>query len=182
MKYKECKKYIQSDYYRIEGRNDSMIMMLARTIWDPGFHFMFWWRLSHMVGVKALFPRLFSRAIGTIYSIHIERGTKIGYGFWLVHGGPVIINCSAVIGNNVDICQFSTIGSLNLNAEHIGDNVYIGPSVCIVENVNIGDNVTIGAGAVVVKDAPSNSTIAGNPAKIISWKEPGRFIRHRWTS
>lgn len=78
------------------------------------------------------------------------------------------------------MCQFSSIGSLNLNAANIGDNVYIGPSVCIVENVNIGHNVTIGAGAVVVKDIPSDATAAGDPAKVISWKEPGRFILYRW--
>lgn len=77
-------------------------------------------------------------------------------------------------------CQFSTIGSLVNNAAQIGDNIYIGPSVCIVENVSIGDNATIGAGSVVVKDVPMDSTVAGNPAKIISMKTPGRFVWKRW--
>lgn len=62
----------------------------------------------------------------------------------------------------------------------IGDNVYIGPSVCIVENVSIGDNATIGAGAVVVKDVPANATVAGVPAKVISEKQPGRYILNKW--
>ena len=42
---------------------------------------------------------------------------------------------------------------------------YIGPSVCIVEDVTIGNGVTIGAGAVVVKDIEDGCTVAGNPAK-----------------
>ena len=62
----------------------------------------------------------------------------------------------------------------------IGNNVYIGPTVCIVENVHIGDNVTIGAGAVVVKDIPVNATVAGVPAKVISYGEAGRFIHNKW--
>jgi serine O-acetyltransferase len=63
----------------------------------------------------------------------------------------------------------------------IGDNVYIGPNVCIVENVKIGNNVTIGAGAVVTKDVEDNATIAGVPAKVISFKNPGGIVYNKWT-
>jgi acetyltransferase-like isoleucine patch superfamily enzyme len=34
-------------------------------------------------------------------------------------------------------------------------------------NVTIGDEVIVAAGSVVTKDVPSNSIVAGNPAKII---------------
>ena len=33
--------------------------------------------------------------------------------------------------------------------------------------VKIGNEVIVGAGAVVTKDVPSNTIVAGNPAKII---------------
>lgn len=33
--------------------------------------------------------------------------------------------------------------------------------------ITIGDEVVVGSGAVVTKDVPSNSIVAGNPAKII---------------
>jgi serine O-acetyltransferase len=114
------------------------------------------------------------------YHIDIPRTTKIGYGFLLLHGGPVVINSSAVIGNNVNFGHFSTVGSLLLHGAHIEDEVYIGPSVCIVEGVTIGKGSTIGAGAVVVKDVPQGSTVAGVPAKVVSHKEPGRFIWRKW--
>lgn len=50
---------------------------------------------------------------------------------------------------------------------NVGNDVYIGNNVIILPGVKIGDNVVIGAGAVVSKDIPNNSVVAGVPAKII---------------
>ena len=101
------------------------------------------------------------------YHIDIPRTTKIGYGFLLLHGGPVVINASAVIGDNVNFGHFSTVGSLYFHGATIDDEVYIGPSVCIVEGVHIGKGATIGAGAVVVNDVPAGATVAGVPARVL---------------
>lgn len=183
MSYSKCLDYIRSDYYRITGRSeDSIVRMGFAGLFDVGFRFLFWWRLSKcnnkLIGGIG---RIVSRWINVHHKIGIERETKIGYGFRIVHGGPVVVNASTVIGDNVDLYQFSTIGSMTLHAAHIGNNVYIGPSVCIVENVAIGDGVTIGAGAVVVKDVEPGVTVAGNPAHVISRKEPGRLIYRKWS-
>lgn len=112
--------------------------------------------------------------------IQIPLETKIGYGFYIGHGGPVIINGTAIIGNNCNISQFTTIGANEGKAAVIRDNVYIGPNVCIVEDVLIKDNVTIGAGSVVCKDLPENATVAGNYAKVLNFNNPGRYIENRW--
>lgn len=172
--------YIRSDYYRFRGGQCSVLKMFIATFSDVGFRFMFWFRLSQADGLFSYFPRLVLFHLRIKHKISIERCTKIGYGFRIGHNGPVVINSSAVIGNNVTMLQGCTIGSLNCTAAHIGDNVYIGPNVCIVENVTIGNNVTIGAGAIVVKDVPEDVTIAGNPARVVSHKTPGRFIWNRW--
>ena len=113
------------------------------------------------------------------YGIHIPRTTKIGYGFYIGHGIGIVINGGTVIGNNVNISHFLSIGTNNDKPATIGDNVYIGPNVCIVEDVRVGNNSTIGAGAVVVKDVPDNATVAGVPAKVISYKSPGQFIKNK---
>ena len=182
MRYKECLDYIRSDYYRITGRRDVGIsIMWLSTLFDGGFHFLFWLRLSNcnnllLGGVS----RFIYQIIGLILHISIHRQTQIGYGLRIVHNGPIVINVSATIGDNVDIYQNTTIGSMFLKAAQIGNNVYIGPSVCIVEDVKIGDGVTIGAGAVIVKDVEAGTTVAGNPAKVISHKEPGRLVWRRW--
>lgn len=49
----------------------------------------------------------------------------------------------------------------------IGNHVWIGDKATILAGVHIGDNVIIAANAVVTKDIPSHTVVAGVPAKII---------------
>ena len=46
-----------------------------------------------------------------------------------------MINGKTIIGNNVNVSQFLSIGSTKGTPATIGDNVYIGPNVCVVEDV-----------------------------------------------
>ena len=47
----------------------------------------------------------------------------------------------------------------------VGDDVWIGSHVSVVDGVTIGDHCVIGAGAVVTKDVPAWTVAAGNPAR-----------------
>lgn len=131
---------------------------------------------------------IFSRWLGWILyifninkrNISISPKTKIGYGLYIGHNGPIVVNPSAIIANNVNLSQFTTIGFNEGKAAVIGNNVYIGPNTCLVENVRLGNNVTISAGSVVTKDIPNNATAVGNYAKVINYNNPGRFILNRW--
>ncbi|WP_405825129.1 acyltransferase [Streptomyces sp. NBC_01390] len=49
----------------------------------------------------------------------------------------------------------------------VGDDVWIGSHVVVVDGVTIGDHCVIGAGAVVTKDLPAWTVAAGNPARRI---------------
>ncbi len=49
----------------------------------------------------------------------------------------------------------------------IGKNVWIGAHATVLSGVTIGDNSIVAAGAVVSKDVPENTVVAGVPAKII---------------
>ena len=49
----------------------------------------------------------------------------------------------------------------------IGDDCFIGYGSIILMGVSIGEGSIVGAGAVVTKDVPSRSVVAGNPARII---------------
>ena len=49
----------------------------------------------------------------------------------------------------------------------IGNDVWIGSNSTILGGVRIGDGAVIGAGAVVTKDVPPYSIVAGNPARVV---------------
>jgi len=92
-----------------------------------------------------------------------------GAGLCIVHYGTIVVSSKAVIGENCRIHPSTSIGDYN-GAPTIGNNVYIGPGAKLFGNITIGDNVAIGANAVVNKNIPSNVTVGGIPAKIISNK------------
>jgi acetyltransferase-like isoleucine patch superfamily enzyme len=49
----------------------------------------------------------------------------------------------------------------------IGKNCFIGAHSLIMPGVRVGDNSIVAAGAVVLRDVPPRSIVAGNPAKIV---------------
>ncbi len=49
----------------------------------------------------------------------------------------------------------------------VGNDVWFGYNTLIKNGVTIGDGAIIAAGAVVVKDVPPYSIVAGNPAKVV---------------
>jgi acetyltransferase-like isoleucine patch superfamily enzyme len=56
----------------------------------------------------------------------------------------------------------------NLLADtYIGKNCVIGIRSIILPGIRIGDSSVVAAGAVVTKDVPPHSIVAGNPAKIV---------------
>lgn len=57
----------------------------------------------------------------------------------------------------------------------IKDCVWLGDNVLIVGNVTIGEGAIIGAGSVVVKDIPDYAIVAGNPARIIKYRNVDHY-------
>ena len=179
--YRIIYEYIKSDFIRYGGKPHFIKIMLTVLLdRNPGFVFSFWLRLCSQKNIFYIFARLMHRKYSRKYGLQIYPKTEIGYGLYIGHGIGIIVNSNAKIGNNCNLSQFTTIGTNHNKAATIGDNVYIGPSVCIVEDIKIGNNVTIGAGSVVVKDIPENATVAGVPAKILNYDNPGRYVNNRW--
>lgn len=172
--------YIKSDVHRYTG-NASIKSIITQYVVNRSFRYTFWLRLARVNNSFLRFISIFShKYLSNQYGIQIPRIANIGHGLYIGHHMCVVLNSTTIVGKNCNLSQFVTIGSNHGKAATIGDNVYIGPNVCIVEDVYIGDNATIGAGAIVVKDVPPNCTVAGNPARVISEKNPGRYVLNRW--
>lgn len=91
--------------------------------------------------------------------------------------GPV------TIGSHVNLAQGITVTALNHNFEDpnkrideqgisttpvtIEDDVWIGANAVVLPGVTIGSHSVVAAGAVVTKDVPPHSLVAGVPAKVI---------------
>ncbi len=140
-------------------------------------HFLMWWRLASQMSIKG--NKQQKRAAKKIhwslqcrYASDISLKAAIGINPKFVHLTGVVISGKSVIGENATIYQNVTIGLRNDNDEsaaHIGNNVNIGASACILGNVNIGDDVKIGAMSLVLGDIPDKSTyICQVTPKIIS--------------
>lgn len=174
--------YIQSDYYRYSGKKLTPIKLFTKAVFGRNhcFRYSFWMRLAGTGGLIGFFARRMHRHYTLKYGMQIPYTTKIGYGFYIGHGVGVVINGGTTIGNNVNISQFLSIGTNKRTPATIGDNVYIGPNVCVVEDVKIGSDTTIAAGAVVIRDIPENSTAVGCPAKVIGDNKHPEYVHNKW--
>ena len=113
-----------------------------------------------------------NNAVGDVI---IGNHTRIGLHNTII--GPV------KIGNNVNLAQGITVTALNhnftdstkrideqgvsTNPVTVGDDIWIGANAVILPGVNIGNHSVVAAGAVVTKDVPAHSLVAGVPAKVI---------------
>jgi len=103
----------------------------------------------------------------------------LGDGCIICHGGLVMphstvgnfvtVNDYGAIGHHAVIGDFCAIGPVVQVCGHsvLGAFCDIGVKACVIENKTLGDNVTLGAGAIAVRDIPSNSLAVGVPAKVI---------------
>ena len=97
------------------------------------------------------------------------------YNLTILDAAQVIIGDYVMIGPNVLISTAGHPLSPKRRREciayakpiSIGDDVWIGGNVSIMAGVEIGSNVVLAAGAVVTKDIPDNSLVAGVPARVI---------------
>ena len=116
-------------------------------------------------------------------NIKVGEGCFVNYSCTFLDISPIVLGNGVWIGANVTIAtpnhpllsnerlpQDYPDGNHDLeysNPITIKDNVWVCSGAIICGGVTIGENSVIAAGAVVTRDVPANSLVAGMPARVI---------------
>ena len=99
------------------------------------------------------------------------QNTNLRIGDYVMMGEEVLILGGGHKNDRLDI-PMGKQGDLPLSELEICDDVWIGSRVIIFGKANrIGRGSIIGAGSVVTKSVPDYAVVAGNPAKIIRYRD-----------
>jgi serine O-acetyltransferase len=96
-------------------------------------------------------------------SCTIGPGVIISETVGVVVGGEVVAGRSLVLHGGVTLGDRVPYGG----QPRLGDDVVVGAGACVLGPVTIGDRVVIAPHSVVLADVPSDSSVAGAPARVV---------------
>lgn len=120
-----------------------------------------------------------STVVFTPFHTNYGRNITLGKNVFINHGcsfldlGGITIEDDAMIGPGVKITsedhpvEVARRKTLVPGEVVIRKNAWIGAGATILPGVTIGENSVVAAGAVVIKDVPPNTVVAGVPARMI---------------
>ena len=113
----------------------------------------------------------FQNRASEVFGVDIHPAASIKGGVMIDHATGVVIGETSTIDENVSIFQGVTLGGKGTETgdrhPKIKSGVSIYASSTILGNITIGENSKVAAGSLVLKNVPSNVTVAGIPAKEI---------------
>lgn len=126
-----------------------------------------------------------STAVDRFATVIVKHGKlSAGRNLYLGVGSVVVARESITIGENVLIAEHVTIrdqdhamtptegqGRVGFTSSPIviGNNVWLGAKVAVIQGVTIGNNVVVGANSVVTQDLPDNCVAVGAPARVVRY-------------
>lgn len=163
---------------RAHFENLQRAVRLSKRLSDIGF--------DDLDGLRTAFAELIGKPVGegfmiippfsTDCGLNITVGTRvfINQGCHFMDMGGITIGDDVMIGPNVNLVSAGhpvdpseRRNGIVTAPITIGKNVWIGAAATILQGVMIGDDAVIAAGAVVTRDVPSATMVAGVPAKVL---------------
>lgn len=95
--------------------------------------------------------------------------------------GPTVVEDDAKIDDHVHVAHNCRIGKKAFviacaelsGGVVLGEAAWVGPNASVLEQVKIGDRAFVGLGAVVLRDVAADTTVVGNPARVLERKNKG---------
>lgn len=173
-----------SEYHNVLSRRNQVMRAIWNLVWVIFCRF----SPAPLHGWRRLFLRLFGAQIGrgaTIYpSAHIWAPWNLEMGEFSCLSHYVI--CYSVapvrIGPHATVSQYSHLCTASHDIEDphmrlvtapivIGKGAWITTDVFVGPGVEIGDGAVVGARSTVTKDVEPWAVVAGNPARLIKYRE-----------
>lgn len=144
-------------------------------LYYKGFHAVQAYRVSHYywtIDRHALALYLQNR-ISEVFGVDIHPGAHMGKGLMFDHATSIVIGETAVVDDDVSMLHEVTLGGTGKESgdrhPKIGRGVMLGAGAKLLGNITVGRGAKIGAGSVVLHDVPPHTTVAGIPAKPVSY-------------
>ena len=116
---------------------------------------------------------------GPTSPVRVRAGRDCSMNPYTVIRGDVTLGDAVRIGAHTSILGFNHSMEpgievfrqpLTSRGIRIGDDVWVGSHVVILDGVTVGDHAVLAAGAVVTKDVPAGAIVGGNPARFMRWR------------
>lgn len=112
-------------------------------------------------------------------NIHLGRGVFVNAGCKFQDQGGVYLGDRVLVGHNVVLATLNH----DLDPAHradmlpapirVGDDVWLGSGSIVLPGVTIGEGAVVAAGAVVTRDVPPRTVVAGVPARVVKEIDAG---------
>jgi serine acetyltransferase len=118
---------------------------------------------------------LMGMSLVRVYSgVQIQPQTEIGSGLAILHFGGVMITPDCTISANCLLYHNVSIVTMRTQrGATLGTHFYAGTGATILGTVFIENHITVGTGAVVTRSVPQGAVVAGLPARILRFRQPG---------
>jgi serine O-acetyltransferase len=169
---------IRRDIKRVSRGQGGFARTAMVVTFNRGFQAMLCYRIAHALwrARVPLAPLVLGRVAQTLYGVDISHEAELGPGIVIVHGFGLVIGSEVRIEGDCYLFHGVTLGdrgsewvASDRTDGHptVGKEVMFGAGAKVLGPIRIGKNSVIGANAVVLKDVPPDSIVAGVPAKVV---------------
>jgi UDP-perosamine 4-acetyltransferase len=140
--------------------------------------------VGSLAGRERLFELAIAAGVSPVTLIHpsavVARSAVLGQGCAVMAGAilnpavrlgvNVCVNTGAVVEHDCNIADHAFIGpgAVLAGGVAIGRAAFIGLRAAVIQGVSIGAKSIVGGGAMVIRDVPTQVTVVGVPARVIT--------------